>query len=128
MVAGVDGDGEVLRRRVRRHAEQEHVAGFRPCVRPGDHMAVERRPQLLGLAGRGPVRRIGRNPFGLAAMKTTPDAAHETEAIATDALERGLMAVGRADERARSGHDQGGIDGPGHRDRLPPSLRPPART
>ena len=46
----------------------------------------------------------------LGAADRAPDAAHQAEAVAADALERGLMAIGRADPGARLGDDRGAGD------------------
>src|SRR4051794_3951838 len=63
-----------------------------------------------------PVARIGRCRLRLRAMDRAPYPAHETKAVAADAFERGLMAVGRANEGTRLRDDAGAVGHVGLRD------------
>src|SRR4051794_34803318 len=56
-----------------------------------------------------PVARIGRCRLRLRAMDRAPYPAHEPKAVAADAFERGLMAVGRANEGTRLRDDAGAL-------------------
>ena len=69
-----------------------------------DEMLSRRRDERVG-AGLRPVGRVGRRQLGLRAHDLAPDAAQQAEAIAADAFQRGLMAIGRADPGARRGDD-----------------------
>ena len=86
-------------------AEQQHVAGSE--IRRGATgtrcRSAASRQRLLAARLR-PVGRVGRHAFRLVADERAPDAAHEAEAIAADALQRRLMPIRRADPcRARLG-------------------------
>ncbi len=75
-----------------------------------DEMAPRRGEKRVG-AGLRPVGRIGRRQFRLGAHHRAPDAAQKAEAIAADAFQRRLVAVGRADPGARFGDDEIAIEG-----------------
>src|SRR5581483_7301125 len=63
-------------------------------VPPTEKDEVARRgfgERLLAL-GLGPVGRIGRRRLGFASVQLAPDAADKPEAVAADALQRGLLA------------------------------------
>ena len=73
-----------------------------------DEMLSRRRDERVG-AGLRPVGRVWRRQFRLRAHDLAPDAAQQSEAIAADAFERGLVAIGRADPRAGFGDDEMGL-------------------
>ena len=92
---GCDGAG--LGREPCAPAEQEHVAGLHVLAIDLDEMPPRRREQRLRPARLGPIGRIGRRRLWLRTQDRAPDPAQQAEAIAPNALQRGLMPVRRAD-------------------------------
>ena len=77
--------------------EEQEIARFEGIEGQRDHMTAGGIGERLFTQRLGPIARIGGRVFGIGAIDGPPDAAHETEAIAADALERRLMVIGRAD-------------------------------
>jgi hypothetical protein len=94
---GRDEDRAMLGGRVVVDGEEQEIAGLEGIQRQRDHVAAGGIGERLFTQRLGPVARIGGRVFGIGAIDRAPDAAHETEAIAADALERRLMVIGRAD-------------------------------
>eukprot|EP01037_Dinobryon_pediforme_P015079 gene15078-15219_t len=94
---GRDEDRAMLRGRVVVDGEQQKIAGLEGIERQRDHVAAGGIGQRLFTQRLGPIARIRGRMFGIGAIDGPPDATHEAEAIAADALERRLMVIGRAD-------------------------------
>lgn len=102
---GGDQDRRMLGRQVRAPAKQQHVAG-QNLIEPERHqMPRGGGRERLVAAGLGPVGGVGRGRFRLRPVQRAPHTAHQAETIAAHALERGLVAIGRADPGAGFGDD-----------------------
>ena len=98
-------DGEMLRRELLAPAEQHNVAGDELIAGDRPKMPRRRFGKRLAARGLGPVRRIRRRALRLVTDDVAPHAADQAEAIAADALERGLVPIRRADPAPRFGDD-----------------------
>ena len=95
----------MLRRQVLAQAEEQHIAALEGAARQLEEMAPRGRDERVPSPALGPARGVRRRRLGLGAHHVAPDTAQKPEAVAADALERGLMAIGRADPAARRGDD-----------------------
>src|SRR4051794_12348577 len=116
---GRDCDGAVLCRQMLAEAEEQHVTGLEDAALNLDEMPPRGLDERVVAARLGPVRRVRRRRRPLLAYDGAPNPAQQPETVATDALERGLMMVGRADPAPRLCDDALGS----HLNKLPPSIR-----
>ena len=109
--SGCDDDAAVLGDGAGAHPEQDQRAGREVGHRDLEHHAARRLGERLARAGLAPVAAVGRQRQRLGAVELAPDAAHQPEAVAADALDARLVVVGRAEPAARGGDDAAGIGG-----------------
>src|SRR5690606_12812548 len=94
-------DSKMLGRMLRAPAKQQDVARQRVIERLFAAMPPRRFHQPVMPARLGPVGAIRPRQFRLAAIERAPHAPDQPETVATDALHRALMAIGRADPSHR---------------------------
>jgi len=98
-------DPDMLRDGAGLHAKEDQRA--RNNIRSGDlrHHAPSPIRKNLARAGLAPVAAVGRDRERFRADDLTPDAPGEPKAIASDALETGLVVIRRAEPGPRDGYD-----------------------
>src|SRR6185295_4787 len=97
---GGGDDGAVLGGGGAAPAEDEDVASLRLARGNLDEMTVGGFEQSLAALRLGPVTGVGGERLRLRAIELAPDAADEADAVGADALEAGLVVVGRAEPGA----------------------------
>jgi len=102
---GRDEDRAMLGGRVIVDGEEQEIAGFEGTEGQRDHLAACGISERFLAQRLGTIARIRRRVFGIGTIDHAPDAAHEAEAIAADALECRVMVIGRANLQARLGDD-----------------------
>ena len=110
---GCGQDPDVFGDGARHHAEQDQRAGWGIGGCDLRHHRSRAFGQNLTRAALAPVPTVGRDRERFRPHHLAPDATGQTEAVTTDALDAGLVVVGRAKPGPRDGDDRVGI-GSGH--------------
>jgi hypothetical protein len=114
-------DAGVLGRQVGSPAEQQHVAFARIGRRNFAKVTPRSLKQRLSARRFRPVARIGRDRLDHRAAQLPENADEQSQAIAADAFQRALVAIGRAEPAARRRDDLGARR---HSTSVPPSCAP----